>query len=265
MSYQTCDRVSPECPIEWTIYGDYFTLGATATYAALFGLLLNIQLPLAYKAKTWSFGAWLATGAAFEFIGYVGRSVMTDNPWNFEAFISQNLCLVLGPTLVTAAISITFKHLVLCAASSNEDSSFQLGSNLLLAGVSFQVVNMAFCGGLILIYVWRRRQAPKHIQDGDLAPCSQGTPRQIRRNRKRVGTFIWGRVVAYIAIIVRCIYRIPEMAMVWGSDLMQREATFMSLDGAMLLISCGLLTICHPAIFFPYMGQEHSRVSTGKK
>jgi len=48
---------------------------------------------------------------------------------------------------------------------------------------------------------------------------------------------------------------IPEMAMGWGSTLMQNEATFMSLDGAMLIIACGLLTITHPAFFFPYMGR----------
>ena len=35
-----CDHVSPECPVSATIYGDYFTLGATATYAALFALML---------------------------------------------------------------------------------------------------------------------------------------------------------------------------------------------------------------------------------
>lgn len=54
---------------------------------------------------------------------------------------------------------------------------------------------------------------------------------------------------------------IPEMAMGWGSTLMQNEATFMSLDGAMLIIACGLLTILHPAIFFPYMGKTHKNES----
>jgi len=52
---------------------------------------------------------------------------------------------------------------------------------------------------------------------------------------------------------------ISEMAMGWGSTLMQDEATFMSLDGAMLIIACGLLTIFHPAFFFPYMGRPRKR------
>jgi hypothetical protein len=56
---------------------------------------------------------------------------------------------------------------------------------------------------------------------------------------------------------------IPEMAMGWGSTLMQNEATFMSLDGAMLIVACGLLTILHPAVFFPYMGKTHKNENEG--
>lgn len=111
MSYNTCDQVSPECPVELTIYGDYFSLGATATFASIFGSFA--QVPLAFKAKTGSYSTWLFAGTAFEFIAYVARSVMTQNPLHFAEFIAQNLCLVLGPTLVATAISITFKHLVL--------------------------------------------------------------------------------------------------------------------------------------------------------
>jgi len=113
MSYGVCTRVSLECPVEHTLYGDYFTLGATAAFAATFGLFLLAQIPLAIKARTWSFGAWLAAGTSFELVGYICRSVMARNPWNFAAFIAQNLCLVLGPTFVAASISITFKHIVL--------------------------------------------------------------------------------------------------------------------------------------------------------
>jgi hypothetical protein len=232
--------------VEATIYGDYFTLGATAAYATIFGAFLAAQVPLAIRARTWSYGAWLAAGTGFEFIGYVCRSVMSKNPWNFEAFIAQNLCLVLGPTLVAAAISITFKHLVLwygpehslirprlypwvfvgtdfisiciqsaggglaSGAGSNE-SVFKMGNNMLLAGVSFQVVNMTFCGGLILAYIWRRRQSGRtcnpNDHDLDLPPCARGSPQEVSRNGKRAKTFTWGLAVAYIAIIARCIYR----------------------------------------------------------
>lgn len=51
---------------------------------------------------------------------------------------------------------------------------------------------------------------------------------------------------------------IPEMALGWGSTLMQNEATFMVLDGAMLIIACSMLTVFHPGVFFPYMARNHN-------
>lgn len=246
MSYSICDRVSPECPVEYTIYGDYFTLGATATYATIFGACTVAQIPLAIRAKTWSYGAWLVAGTSFEFIGYVCRSAMVTNPWNFEAFIGQNLCLVLGPTLVAAAISVTFKHLVLwygpehslirpklypwvfvgtdfisiciqsaggglASAGGTDESAYKLGNHLLLAGVSFQVVNMTFCGGLIFGYIWRRRKSGPAYQvdghDGSLPPCQKGTAEEVARRGRKVRLFTWSLAIAYVAIVARCIYR----------------------------------------------------------
>ncbi|KEY71918.1 hypothetical protein S7711_09121 [Stachybotrys chartarum IBT 7711] len=298
MSFDTCDRVSPECPVEYTLYGDFFTLGATATYAAIFGGFLTAQVPLTLRAKTWSYGAWLAAGTAFECIGYICRCVMSQNPWNYDAFVGQYLCLVLGPTLAAAAISLTFKHLVIwfgveyslirpglypwvfvgtdfisiCiqaaggGIASASTSGSTLGNNLLLAGVCFQVVNMVFCGGLILAYVWRRRRALSSgsartaddyaSTDSEVPPCWQGSSELVCRNGRNVRIFVWGLVVAYITIVIRCTYRIPEMTLGWGSTLMQNEATFMSLDGAMLIIACGALTACHPAFFFSFMGRN---------
>lgn len=55
------------------------------------------------------------------------------------------------------------------------------------------------------------------------------------------------------------------MAMGWGSTLMQNEATFMSLDGAMMLISCGSLTAFHPAVFFPFMSKKKEAPTAGSE
>lgn len=44
----------------------------------------------------------------------------------------------------------------------------------------------------------------------------------------------------------------------WGSSLQKNETTFLILDGGMILASVLLLTIFHPAIFFPYMGKHYT-------
>lgn len=106
----------------------------------------------------------------------------------------------------------------LASAASSNESGFKVGNNMLLAGVSFQVINMTFCGGLILAFVWRRRQAlklgPVPTTNGwdsaavDLPPCLQGTAEEIQKNSKVVNIFIWSLGVTYFAIIARCIYRL---------------------------------------------------------
>ncbi|KAM0553087.1 hypothetical protein ACHAPJ_007635 [Fusarium lateritium] len=305
-SYETCaDGISERCPAEASLYGDTFNLGGCVFFVVAHALALLPQLYFGIKARTWSFTVWLAIGTIFELIGYCGRVVMSSNPWVYNAFVIQLVLLILGPTLVAASISITFKHLVLwygreysfikpvlypwvfvgtdffsiviqaagggvsSVATDGENSNqglLDVGSGLLVAGVVFQMANMIFCGCLMLIYIWRRHKAIKsgaavrsHTPAGEFAAeseSSNGNVKIIRATDKKTKTFVYALAVAYVAIIVRCIYRIPEMQMGWGSSLMQNETTFLILDGAMILISVWTLTIFHPYFWFPYLSKK---------
>lgn len=288
--YSTCDDVSAICPVEATVYGDYFTLGACVFFVIAHFLLFGVQVFLGWRSRAWSFAVWLGIGTLFEVMGYSARIALSKNPWNYEGFVIQLLMLMLGPTLVAAAISITFKHLVLwygpkfsflrprlypwvfvgsdwisiviqaagggvsaTATSGGETTDpklFDVGSGLLVAGVIFQLVNMVVCGCLMLAYLWRRRQA---IKSG-AAPASDTRPED-----KKVKKFIYAITVAYVAIIIRCIYRIPEMQLGWGSTLMQNETTFLILDGAMILIAVATLTAFHPHFYFPFLGRKDGK------
>lgn len=259
-SYFNCDDVSERCPVSETIYGDYFTQGACIFFVVAYGLALIVQGYHGWRLKAWGFVGSLAGASMLEFIGYVGRTVLSQNPWNFGAFVIQNLFLVLGPTVVAAAISVTFKHLVLYygpqwslikprlypwifvgtdvvslliqmaggglaagSVGSTDTTMMDMGNNLMLAGVCFQVVNMVFCGGLMIMYMLRRRKALKNgggsavtqtpgaadvssESDGSLQPAP-GAYKGTRPEDKKVRIFIYAISVAYVAIIIRCIYR----------------------------------------------------------
>ena len=61
---------------------------------------------------------FLLIGTVFELWGYAARLVMRPNGpggsvWSYEAFVMQLLFLILGPTFVAAAISVTFKWIVI--------------------------------------------------------------------------------------------------------------------------------------------------------
>ena len=85
-SYRTCDGVSDVCPVEATTYGYYPDLAGNAFFAAWFGLLLIAQLVLGFKNRTWTYMIALGLGTFGELMGYIGRLLMHNNPWNSPAF-----------------------------------------------------------------------------------------------------------------------------------------------------------------------------------
>lgn len=54
------------------------------------------------------------------------------------------------------------------------------------------------------------------------------------------------------------------MASGWGSSLMQNETSFLILDGAMILLAVLLLTVIHPAFFFPFLAKKPPGFGTKK-
>jgi hypothetical protein len=245
-SYQTCDGVSPQCPVELTLYGDYFNLGACIFFAVAFLLFFVAQGWFALKSKAWSYVSYLAVGTFFEMVGYICRIVLYDNPWQYGAFVIQLLFLIIGPTLVAAAISVTAKHLIIYfgpegspikprwipwvfvgsdffsifiqavggsvagIATAGEEPNRKLqdvSSALLVAGVSFQLANMAFCAGLMVIYWMRLRNRTKTEADAGVATATHSGGFFSRLRNDKVFMFIVALSVAYVAIVIRCIYR----------------------------------------------------------
>ncbi|KAF4990917.1 hypothetical protein FDECE_14202 [Fusarium decemcellulare] len=284
-----CTKVTPECPVEYTTYGYYPNLGGNTFFLVFFLLLFVAQLYLGNRNKTWSYTAALATGTLFEVLGYVGRLIMHDNPWSSAGFIIQMLFLIVGPCFIAASIYLTLKHFVIycgpqysplkanlypwifvgCDAGSiviqavgggvasagtggGKDNVAQLGNHIMVAGIVFQVVTMGLCGGLLALYIFRYRkhrgsqgQQSWHKSQYDISKAN-GTV-----SRQKLKTFARVLVIAYLLVLVRCIYRIPELAGGWGNALMRIEKEFLVLDGLMMALATLLLTVFYPSYYFP--------------
>ncbi|KAG5744690.1 hypothetical protein H9Q72_012396 [Fusarium xylarioides] len=103
---------------------------------------------------------------------------------------------------------------------------------------------MVICGVLASVYAarrWRHRDRP--------AVAEFGQTTQV---------FMCAVVFAYLVVLVRCIYRLPEMAGGWGNELMRNEMEFLVLDGLMVALASVALTIVHPAFFLPVMRTTRS-------
>jgi hypothetical protein len=53
-----------------------------------------------------------------------------------------------------------------------------------------------------------------------------------------------------VTIQIRCIYRVVELAGGFRSGAANDQPAFMVLDGPMIMIAVGALTVCHPGSLF---------------
>ncbi|KAK1597129.1 RTA1 like protein [Colletotrichum navitas] len=309
-SYDTCDEVTYQCPVELTVYGTYLSKPAATFFGIAFGACFIFQLYFGMRSRTWSFIIWLGIGTIFEVLGYWGRAKLADNPWELNAFAQQYLTLLLAPTLVAAALSVTFKHIVIWygarwsvlrpslypwvfvgtdflsiviqvgggaitaakAFGSSDEAMAAIGEKLIIGGVAFQVANMVCCGLLMVVYMARRRSAlasgwqPRdeaRLIERDAQPMSREAASDAEA--KRVRTFVYALAVAYIAIIVRCAYRIAENIPAITMDVLRNEPLFLGLDSAMMLIAIGAVTAFHPYVYFPFLKESKNLKKRGKQ
>jgi hypothetical protein len=302
MSTEDCTSVSPTCPVSATIYGYYPNLGGNSFFTAVFAVLLIAQLVIGVWKRTWSFTAWVSIACFLELLGYIGRLLMHANPWSVAGFEIQICCLVLAPTFLAAGIYLTVKHVVnfvgpeysrlkprlypwifiscdICSivvqavgggvaasggtSSQTSQSVVNAGDDLIVAGIAFQVFTMAICGSLALDFYVRMRKAnqtpPAIDKSDDDALQRYGTN---SKKDRQFHIYCGAMILAYFAILIRCIYRIPEMAGGWGNPRMREEATFLVLDGLMIAIAGTALTLAHPGIMFPTWTTTNASVET---
>ncbi|KAK4097270.1 RTA1 like protein [Parathielavia hyrcaniae] len=288
-SYETCPEVSESCSVKYTTLGYFPNQGVNIFLALGFGLSTVITIVLGVWKRTWGFSIAVGAGCALECVGYVGRVLLASNPWNADAFKIQIVAIVLGPTLVCIGLYLTLKHTVTAlnrsmsrlaprwypiifvpadvsclvvqaigggiAASAGRNSYelLQHGNRTIMAGIVLQVVVLGAFGGLAGDYLFR---ASKYFRSGAVAPEFQGGA--VVWVDKKFRMFVWAMGFAYAALLIRCIYRIAEMAGGWGNHIMQDEPSFVVLESFMVLIACILLAVFAPGVFFPQMSHGYS-------
>ncbi|KAH8885537.1 RTA1-domain-containing protein [Thozetella sp. PMI_491] len=298
--FYVCKEVNQYCPVEATTLGYYPNVGINVFLAAGFGIAGVVTLVTGIWKKTYSYMGFIAAGCFLELAGYAARVPMHANPWNQNAFQTQICAIILAPTLICISIYLTLKHLCLSlnpslsrvrprlypfifvpadvscllvqaiggalAASSGASSAhpnlslIQGGNRAIIAGIALQVVVLLGFGIASTDYYLRVK---KWIASDEATP--EATALWVD---KKFRMFVYAVTVAYFAILVRCIYRIAEMAGGWGNKIMQDEPSFIVLDGVMVLLASCLLAFFPPGLLFPPMAarmQEATKRRFNKK
>jgi hypothetical protein len=77
------------CPTELSIYGYRPSIPFSATLLALYGMAIAAHVYLGIRYKKWGFMVTMALGCVTEIIGYVGRILYNQNPWDDAGFLIQ--------------------------------------------------------------------------------------------------------------------------------------------------------------------------------
>ncbi|KAH8660043.1 RTA1 like protein-domain-containing protein [Xylariales sp. PMI_506] len=256
------------CPLEWSILEYQPSIPANSLFLALFSLSMAIQIGQAIKWKTWGFLAGIVSGCVLEIIGYVGRLMIHNNPFDFNGFVIQIVCITIAPVFFCGAIYVmlsrTINHidpsisrfkpkvlysvfipcdivsLILQAVGgalscvSTTFTAIERGTHISLAGLVFQVATLVVFCAIFVDY---------------LIACARVSPGQLVISR-RTRVFLGFLFAATTVILIRCIYRIVELKDGYFSATFRDEGLFIGLESAMMCLAVFLLNIAHPGPVF---------------
>ncbi|KAG5927123.1 hypothetical protein E4U42_002572 [Claviceps africana] len=260
-----CDLT--RCSLEQSLYTYRPSLAANATFLALFVLVGMVHGYLGYRWRSWGFMAGTLLGCLSEVVGYVGRIMLYNNPFSFEGFMIQIVCLTIAPVFFTASIYVTLSKtilhlapelsrfnpilfywifipfdvvcLVLQAAggamtttSTGQDRS---GVDISHAGLALQVIVLSVFSAFFADYMVRYARS-------DRARRLDG--------RGRLGAFFGGLVASTLLILARCAYRVAELKDGYDGDLIKEEAPFIVMEGAFVVLAGVALFPGHPGLVF---------------
>ncbi|KAJ5358758.1 uncharacterized protein N7496_011171 [Penicillium cataractarum] len=273
-----CTDVTPDCPVSGSIYGYAPNIAASYAFAIIFGLCALVQLVQMVKWRMWSFGIAVILGAVSEVIGYIGRIMLHKNAYSDAGFETQICTLTMAPAFWSAAIYLTLKHevnvlgakfsplkakwypyiFVTCdlislslqgaggglAATAKTNHGSAVGSNVMMAGIVWQVATLTVFGTLSVLFFLRVRSTPKYQLSAEAQKVWES---------RRFWFFYVGIVVSFVTTFARCVYRIAEMAGGWRNKIMQDEVGFIIFESAMCAVAVVVLCIAHPGYCFEQM------------
>lgn len=260
-------------------HGNYPSLGGNIAVGGILCIILVLQVVFgAVYHQYWFLSCW-TIGLTMEILGYAGRVWCRFDMFSFNAYVMQMVCVTLAPCFLLAGMYYLLAQLshiygeqhsifrpmiysyafIFCdtvsiclqgaggGLSSGAGTSYQLGINIMVVGLSIQVFTM-----IIFQYLWYNflfRIIRAHSQFGDAKFNPEFVHIRSRGWTSQVCYF--GAIsVAFLLIFVRSIYRLCEMSAGFNSELATNELYFMLLESLMIGLACALMTVFHPGLAY---------------
>ncbi|KAK4552280.1 hypothetical protein LTR86_010450 [Recurvomyces mirabilis] len=243
------------CDVIWSVYGYRPNLGSVIFFMAVFTISGIVYTWQGVKTKTKFFTSAMVLGSASEVIGYVAKILLWQDPFSDTGFKMSIVLLTFAPAFYAAGIYYTLKHLCCdvfsillqavggaLASISQDKALLDAGDNVMVTGLATQVFTLVVFGilaGDYALAVYRNRH--------HLNPATA----QFRRTR-RFKLFILALWISYLGILIRCCYRVAELAGGWvDNKILRNQYLFICLDGMAVAIAALILNIWHPGWCLP--------------
>ncbi|WAO93415.1 Hypothetical protein NCS54_01096200 [Fusarium falciforme] len=263
-----------------TSYGYVPTFGAGIAFCVLFLLSTSAHVFQFARVRRWT-SLTFALGAMTELIGWAGRTWSSKCPYNGDAFLMQITTLIIAPTFFTAGLYVILGTLInrlgrsssllgpkmyavvfLTAdivalviqaiggalASTEADKingDTETGTNIMVAGIVFQMAAMVVFTGLVLDFMRRVFIKKTYLSYGK---AGREPPNSLPV------TYAWLLVAVCVSlgmIFIRSIYRTVELAQGWEGYLITHEGYFIGLDACLMIIAVGIFNFLDPVFLLP--------------
>ncbi|KAI0655831.1 RTA1-like protein [Cubamyces menziesii] len=264
-------------------YGYLPIRSVSLMFTILFALSTAVHLWQALRVRAWwlLFTVILAGGG--EVAGWYAREWSHDQPLNDTPFTIQILALILSPTPLVGALFITFGRMATrlgqrysrlrprlysrifltidiislfvqagggsISSGNNNVKVAQIGSDITLGGIIFQLVALTIFAALLVEYLVRRnRDHPirrQNVDDSERAAMLSGRlgGRSVQIAAKRLAIML---CVSTTLLGIRAIYRTIELSDGWNGKIIKTQWLFIVFDGVPVFSTMLMLNIFHP-------------------
>ncbi|KAH9896934.1 RTA1 like protein-domain-containing protein [Cubamyces lactineus] len=268
-------------------YGYLPTKTANLVFISLFALSTAVHILQSFRSRAWWLLPTVVLAGFGEVLGWIAREWSHDQPLNDNAFLMQTVALILSPTPLVGALFITFGRMsarlgqrysrlsprlysrifLTCdivalfiqaagggiAASTDNVKTSRMGSNIMLAGIVFQLVSLTVFSTLLVEYLVRRHQdrpfSRSTVDETEYARVSVDSLKgPSLRHQKSMMRLAIALCIGTTFLYIRAIYRTVELADGWTGKVIQTQSLFIVFDGVMVFSTMLILNICHPGL-----------------
>lgn len=215
-----------------------------------------------------------------EVIGWASRVYASKCPYNTDAFLAQEVTLIIAPVFFSAVLYVLLGLLILdlgrassflsarwytiifctadlislivqavggaMASTADTDDQQTRGTHIMVAGIAFQLGTMTLFGGMLADFVRRVRGRRLGLRE---------------RITPRLRAILGAIFVSFLMIYIRSIYRTIELAEGWDGYLITHQGYFIGLDAAIMVVAVAVFIPVDPAVLMgkPGHGPGHGR------